>query len=433
MTNDPVPLANTLTSSCRKRAKKTGQACSNVLFKDVLMVSLFTGYTNVVKRLIDMGADPMIKGKHNFTALDWSVSINGYNACTQMLDMVTQPQQQLQQQLQQSQPQLQAPPRQLAKVLLDVYHSTVNDEKIDHRLILDIIKYICTKLAPGAILVFLPGYDDILEQYETLNCGLSATTNFRIYMLHSNMQTNDQNAVFKPVPPNTRKIILSTNIAETSITIDDVVYVIDSGKVKQKHYDSVTSTTSLTATWISQACATQRAGRAGRTKPGVCFRLFTRQRFDAMDKFTLPEILRVPLTEICLQTSIIASHTSILNFLSKAIQPPSTMSIKQSIKLLQKLGALDDDENLTELGLILADLPVDARLGKILLYGIFLKCIDPVLTIVSALSVNDPFVLPTTALDKDKAAKLKRDMAEDSYSDCLCLLRAFQKWNEVSD
>ncbi|KXJ83370.1 hypothetical protein RP20_CCG007418 [Aedes albopictus] len=397
-----------------------------------LMIAAAKGYTNVVKRLIDMGADPMIKGKHNFTALDWSVSINGYNACSQMLDMVTHPQQQqFQQQLQQPLPQLQTPPRQLAKVLLDVYHSTVNDEKIDHRLILDIIKYICTKLAPGAILVFLPGYDDILEQYEMINCGLSGSSNFRIYMLHSNMQTNDQNAVFKPVPPNTRKIILSTNIAETSITIDDVVYVIDSGKVKQKHYDSVTSTTSLTATWISQACATQRAGRAGRTKPGVCFRLFTRQRFDAMDKFTLPEILRVPLTEICLQTSIIASHTSILNFLSKAIQPPSTMSIKQSIKLLQKLGALDDDENLTELGLILADLPVDARLGKILLYGIFLKCIDPVLTIVSALSVNDPFVLPTTALDKDKAAKLKRDMAEDSYSDCLCLLRAFQKWNEL--
>ncbi|XP_058459570.1 3'-5' RNA helicase YTHDC2-like isoform X2 [Malaya genurostris] len=388
-----------------------------------LMIAAAKGYTNVVKRLLEMGADSSVQGKHNFTALDWSISINGHSACSQLLEIANNPPQQ--------QIQMQSPPKQLSKLLLDVYHSTVNDEKIDHRLILDIIMYICTQLAPGAILVFLPGYDDILEQYETLNSRLSGAINFRIYMLHSNMQTNDQNAVFKPVPPNTRKIILSTNIAETSITIDDVVYVIDSGKVKQKHYDSVTSTTSLTATWISQACATQRAGRAGRTKPGICFRLFTRQRFEAMDKFTLPEILRVPLTEICLQTSIIASHTSILNFLSKAIQPPSTMSIKQSIKLLQKLGALDDDENLTELGLILADLPVDARFGKILLYGIFLKCIDPILTIVSALSVNDPFVLPTTAADKDRAAKSKRDMAEDSYSDCLCLLRAFQKWNEV--
>lgn len=396
-----------------------------------LMIASAKGYTNVVKRLLDMGADPSIKGKHNYTALDWSVSINGYSACSQLLEMSSHPQQQQQLQQQQQQQQIQSPPKHLAKVLLDVYHSTVNDEKIDHRLILDVILYICTQLTPGAILVFLPGYDDILEQYELLNCRLSGALNFRIYMLHSNMQTNDQNAVFKSVPPNTRKIILSTNIAETSITIDDVVYVIDSGKVKQKHYDSVTSTTSLTATWISQACATQRAGRAGRTKPGVCFRLFTRQRYDAMDKFTLPEILRVPLTEICLQTSIIASHTSILNFLSKAIQPPSTMSIKQSIKLLQKLGALDDDENLTELGLILADLPVDARFGKILLYGIFFKCIDPVLTIVSALSVNDPFVLPTTAADKDRAAKSKREMAEDSFSDCLCLLRAFQKWNDV--
>lgn len=402
-----------------------------------LMIAAAKGYANVVRRLLEMGADPSIKGKHNFTALDWSVSINGYNACSQLLEMTTlpqQPQQQQQQQQAQQFPQhlqlMQSPPKHVAKVLLDVYQATVNDEKIDHRLILDVIMYICTQLAPGAILVFLPGYDDILEQYETLNSRLSGL-NFKLYMLHSNMQTNDQNAVFKRVPPNTRKIILATNIAETSITIDDVVYVIDSGKVKQKHYDSVTSTTSLTATWISQACATQRAGRAGRTKPGICFRLFTRQRFEAMDTFTLPEILRVPLTEICLQTSIIASHTSILTFLSKAIQPPSTMSIKQSIKLLQKLGALDDDENLTELGLILADLPVDARFGKVLLYGIFFKCVDPVLTIVSALSVNDPFVLPTTATDKDRAAKSKREMAEESFSDCLCLLRAFQKWNEV--
>lgn len=139
----------------------------------------------------------------------------------------------------------------------------------------------------------------------------------------------------------------------------------------------------------------------------MCFHLFTRQRFEAMDKFTLPEILRIPLTEIFLQTYIIASHTSILNFQGKAITPPSTMNIKQSL-LLQKLGTLDDDENLTELGLILPDLPVDARLGKI-----FLKCLDPVLTIVSALSVNDSFVLPTKATDKDRAAKSKRNMSED--------------------
>ncbi|XP_055600297.1 3'-5' RNA helicase YTHDC2-like [Uranotaenia lowii] len=395
-----------------------------------LMIAAAKGYTSVVKRLLDMGADSSIKGKHNFTALDWSVSINGYNACSQMLEQAMSSQQQQQNQQVQHQQMMQSPPKQLSKIMVEIYHSTVNDERVDHRLILDTIMYICNNMGPGAILVFLLGYDDILEQYDLLS-SQNCSNRFKIFMLHSNMQTNDQKGVFKPVPPNMRKIILSTNIAETSITIDDVVFVIDTGKVKQKNYDSVTSTTSLTATWISQACATQRAGRAGRTKPGVCFRLYTRQRFESMDKFTLPEILRVPLTEICLQTSIIANDTSILDFLSNAIQAPSTMSIKQSIKLLQKLGALDDDENLTELGLILADLPVDVRLGKILLYGIFLKCIDPVLTIVSALSVNDPFILPTTAVDKDRAAKMKREMAEDSFSDYLCLLRAYQKWNEV--
>ena len=140
----------------------------------------------------------------------------------------------------------------LNKMLLDMYHVTTNDEKIDHRLIFDVIYYIHTHLPYGSILVFLPGYDDILEQFDTVTSRMSShVMPFKIYMLHSNMQTNDQKNVFKPTP-NIRKIILSTNIAETSITIDDVVYVIDTGKAKMKHFDSVSATTSLTATWISQ-------------------------------------------------------------------------------------------------------------------------------------------------------------------------------------
>uniref|UniRef100_A0A182LXQ0 RNA helicase n=1 Tax=Anopheles culicifacies TaxID=139723 RepID=A0A182LXQ0_9DIPT len=317
------------------------------------------------------------------------------------------------------------------KPLLDAYHTSVGDDRIDHTLIFDIIMYICQHKSDGGILVFLPGYEDIQEQYGLINSKAPNLQSLRVLMLHSKMQTTDQHSVFKPVPPGVRKIILSTNIAETSITMDDVVYVIDSGKVKQKYYDSLTSTSLLAATWISQACATQRAGRAGRTRPGTCFRLYSRTRHSAMDQYALPEILRVPLTEICLQTALIMQDASIQEFLNKAITPPAAISIKQSIKYLQKVGALDDDENVTDLGYTLAELPVDARLGKMLLYGILLKCYEPVLLIVCILSVNDLFVIPPFAGDKERAKKMRRDLADNSYSDCYSLLRAYQRWLDI--
>ncbi|XP_053659053.1 3'-5' RNA helicase YTHDC2-like [Anopheles marshallii] len=387
-----------------------------------LMIAAAKDYTAIVQTLLDMGADPNIKEKNNYNACDWACFVNGSGKCSDLLkqamgetDLPTMPITTL------------APND--AKLLLDAYHTSVGDDRIDHNLIFEIIMYICHQKSEGGILVFLPGYDDIQEQYGLLCSKASNLHCIEILMLHSKMQTTDQHSVFKPVPSGVRKIILSTNIAETSITMDDVVYVIDSGKVKQKYYDSLTSTSSLDATWISQACATQRAGRAGRTRPGTCFRLYSRTRHCAMDQYTLPEILRVPLTEICLQTAMIMKDASIQEFLNKAITPPAAMSIKQSIKYLQKVGALDDDENVTDLGYTLAELPVDARLGKMLLYGILMKCYESVLLIVCILSVNDLFVIPPFAGDKDTAKKMRRDLSDNSYSDCYSLIRAYQRWS----
>lgn len=147
-----------------------------------------------------------------------------------------------------------------------------------------------------------------------------------------------------------------------------------------------------------------------------------------MDKFTLPEMLRVPLTEMCLTVRLISPESPIVDFLAKAINPPAAVIVKQSIKLLKQIGALDEEENLTQLGVILADLPVDAKLGKVLIYAIILKCIDPVLTIVSVLSVKDPFILPNQISERGKALEAKKRLSEDSLSDHMTLLRAFQKW-----
>lgn len=204
-----------------------------------------------------------------------------------------------------------------------------------------------------------------------------------------------------------------------------MVYVIDCGKVKQISYDSLSESTSLTSTWISKACAKQRMGRAGRTKPGVCYRMYSKQRFDAMEEFTLPELLRIPLTELCLHARIM-TKTTISDYLSKAVQPPPASTINQSIKLLQTIGALNDKEDVTELGYRLVDLPVDVQLGKMLLYSILLKCLDPVLTIVSALSVKDPFVLN---FDGETSSSLSRKtLAESSYSDLMVFIKLYQLW-----
>ncbi|XP_058060569.1 3'-5' RNA helicase YTHDC2-like [Anopheles bellator] len=389
-----------------------------------LMIAAAKGYIEIVQNLLDIGANPCVQEKHNYTAYDWACFIHGNSVCSQLLANAMKHAESKQSQ------QIALTPH-TAKQLLDAYHTSFGDERIDHNLIIDVIQFICTTQPDGGILVFLPGFEDIQDIYELLNTRLAPYQRLKVFMLHSKMQTTDQHAVFRPAPQGVRKIILATNIAETSITMDDVVYVIDSGKVKQKYYDPVTATNSLTATWISQACATQRAGRAGRTKPGTCFRLYSRARLEAMDQFTLPEIMRVPLTEICLNTALLTNGASIHDFLNRALQPPAATSVKQSVKYLQKVGALDDDENLTDLGLILAELPVDARLGKMLLYGILLKCYEPVLLIVSLLSVNDLFVIPSYACDKEKVRKARRELAEDSFSDCFCLLRAYQRWYEA--
>lgn len=167
--------------------------------------------------------------------------------------------------------------------------------------------------------------------------------------------------------------------------------MIDSGKVNQINCNPWNESTSLSTAKISQACAIQRAGRAGRTRNGICYCLYSSKQFKAMDKFTTPEITRVPLTEICLYTKALAGTTSIENYLSKALDPPPKKNIRTSIELLKKINALDSVETITKLGMHLIRMPVDCQLGKMLLYAVLLQCLDPVIEIVSALSVNDLF------------------------------------------
>lgn len=393
--------------------------------RTALMVAAAIGNVAAVKTLIQMGANYSVVDKQNLNAYAWAVQQQRLE-CAAFLSTFEP----LQNQVNLGQD----PRAALLQLLLQEYQAKTNEFDIDHNILFLLIRYIHKHMPAGAILVFLPGYDAIVEQHETItnyirNNEMDDTVS--IFMLHENMSALDQKLVFNPVGTGTRKIILSTNIADSSLTIEDVVYVIDCGKVKQKSFDAFPGATSLTTTFISKACAKQRMGRAGRVQPGVCFRLYSTIRHHNMDPFTQPELLRVPLTDFSLVAKFLADEVSIAEFFGKAVEPPSPRIVIRSVKLLQKIGALDDEENITELGAHLVDLPVDVQLGKALIYAVLLKCLDPVLTIVSALSVEDPFVLPNS-LDGEAFTKNTREaFSEDSYSDHMVLLKLFQAWNEA--
>ncbi|CAN1772466.1 DExH-box ATP-dependent RNA helicase DExH1 [Linum perenne] len=164
------------------------------------------------------------------------------------------------------------------------------------------IEYICRSEGNGAILVFLTGWDEISKLLERIkgNRLLGDQSKYLVLPLHGSMPTINQREIFDQPPPNKRKIVLATNIAESSITIDDVVYVIDCGKAKETSYDALNKLACLLPNWISKASAHQRRGRAGRVQAGVCYRLYPKVIHDAMLQYQLPEILRTPLQELCL-------------------------------------------------------------------------------------------------------------------------------------
>lgn len=170
---------------------------------------------------------------------------------------------------------------------------------LDYDLVAEVVAHICTTQPEGAILVFCPGWFDITTIIDNLvlHPRMRPSSRYRILPLHGSISNQQQNQIFQRCPPGVRKIVVATNIAETSITIDDVVYVVDTGQIKEKSYDPQTKLSSLLPTMISRANANQRAGRAGRLRPGFCYRLYSSLFYDEnMEPFQIPELLRVSHT-----------------------------------------------------------------------------------------------------------------------------------------
>ncbi|KAJ1400427.1 P-loop containing nucleoside triphosphate hydrolase [Sesbania bispinosa] len=319
----------------------------------------------------------------------------------------------------------------------------LNEDVIDYDILEDLICFIDETCGEGAILVFLPGVSEINHLHDKLAASyqFGGPSSDWVIPLHSSVASTEQKRVFLCPPGNIRKVVIATNIAETSITIDDVIYVIDCGKHKENRYNPHKKLSSMVEDWISQANARQRQGRAGRVKPGICFRLYTHHRFERlMRPYQVPEMLRMPLIELCLQIKLL-SLGYIKPFLSEALEPPKIEAMNSAISLLYEVGALEGNEELTPLGHHLAKLPVDVLIGKMMLYGAIFGCLSPILSISAFLSHKSPFVYPKDERQNVERAKitLLNDKLDgpgetndiDRQSDHLLMMTAYKRWVKV--
>uniref|UniRef100_A0A8C7X740 ATP-dependent RNA helicase DHX29 n=1 Tax=Oryzias sinensis TaxID=183150 RepID=A0A8C7X740_9TELE len=310
----------------------------------------------------------------------------------------------------------------------------MNPNKINMDLLVELLDYLDKSPqfadVDGAILVFLPGLAHIQQLYDLLssNKRFREKSRYRIVALHSTLSSKDQAAAFTVPPAGVRKIVLSTNIAETGVTIPDVVFVIDTGKTKENKYHESSQMSSLVETFVSKASALQRQGRAGRVRSGFCFRLYPKYRFDAFMDYSIPEILRVPLEELCLHI-MKCQYGSPEDFLSRALDPPQPQSVSNAVNLLRKIGACHpNDHTLTPLGHHLASLPVNVKIGKMLIYGAILGCLEPIATIAAAMTEKSPF---STPMNRKEEANLAKAALAVANSDHLTIYNAYLGWKTV--
>ncbi len=244
--------------------------------------------------------------------------------------------------------------------------------------------------ANGDILVFLSGREEIETAMQLLSeqaSGIHPKAQALLPVpLYAGLTTDEQMYVFEPAPENTRKVVFSTNIAEASVTIDGIAYVIDAGFVKLRAYNPQTGINTLTAVPVSKASATQRAGRAGRTKPGKCYRLYTETAFSRLPDTTIPEIQRSDLAPIVLQLKALGIDNIVrFNF----ITPPPSRLITRAFELLYSLGAVDDYAKLTKpLGTRMAELSLEPMMAKVLLSAPSFGCLSEILSIAAMTSLQ---------------------------------------------
>ncbi len=280
----------------------------------------------------------------------------------------------------------------------------------------------CARHGPGDVLVFLPGEREIRETAEALRKQHPPGT--EVLPLFARLSQAEQEAVFRPVG-NARRIVLATNVAETSLTVPGIRFVVDSGLARVKRYSWRNKVEQLRVEPISQASANQRTGRCGRLGPGVCIRLYDEADFAARPRFADPEILRSSLAAVILRMKSLRLH-DIEAF--PFVEPPSGRAIADGYHMLQELGAIDERNQLTDMGRELARLPVDPRIGRMVLAGREQQCLHEMMIIASALSVQDPRDRPLAA---QEAADAAHAAFADDRSEFVSYLRLWDWYHEA--
>lgn len=295
--------------------------------------------------------------------------------------------------------------------------STISEAATDALLtkICNTVDRILANNEPGGILIFLPGEKIIKDCLWKLDHS-PFSRKIHTLPLYGRLAKEEQEKVFDPAPFGKKKVIISTNIAETSVTISDITTVIDAGLAKLNFYNPRTFTSSLNETAISKASCNQRKGRAGRTQPGICYRLYSRKDYDTRTMYTTEEIYRTDLSEVVLRMAELGI-TDFQNF--DFISPPGIEGIIGAVDTLNMLKALDSDNTLSSIGKLMVEFPLEPRISRIIIEAImkYPNVLEEALIAAAFLSANSPFLLPQgEEMEARKAHHNFRDMQGDFVS-----------------
>ncbi|XP_043723743.1 probable pre-mRNA-splicing factor ATP-dependent RNA helicase DEAH4 isoform X3 [Telopea speciosissima] len=289
----------------------------------------------------------------------------------------------------------------------------------------------------GDVLIFMTGQDDIEklvkkleERVQSLEEG--SCMDAVVLPLHGSLPPEMQVRVFNRAPPNCRRFIVATNIAETSLTVDGVVYVIDSGYVKQRQYNPSSGMYSLDIVQISRVQANQRAGRAGRTCPGKCYRLYPSFVYlEELPEVTVPEIQRSSLTgSVLYLKSLDLPDIDILKF--DFLDPPSRESLEDALKQLFLIDAIDENGSITDIGRTMAELPLEPSLSRTLIEANKFGCLSQALTVAAMLSIETTLLPGQSKSTEKKRKHAPSDLPDGSgWGDHIQLLQIFENWDLV--
>lgn len=311
---------------------------------------------------------------------------------------------------------------------------TKDDLDLPYPFVAAMISHVLQTSEDGHVLVFLPGWEEIIAVQKALMnpfgpLGINfSSPEYSLHLLHSSIPLAEQQTIFEPAKAGIRRVILATNIAETSVTIPDVVYVIDTAKIKEQRYDPDRHMSSLISSWVGTSNLNQRAGRAGRHRSGEYYGILGKARAETLQTHQMVEMKRTDLSNVVMHVKALdLPGMTVEEVLAAAIEPPEEGRVEAAMKNLQMTGALDSEKKLTALGKVLLQLPVDAQVGKMVLYGSFFRCLDPALTLAALLTNREPFLSPMHV--RVEAQKVKDLWSPEHFrSDVFAALEAYNTW-----